>query len=151
MKIITKNKRAYHDYEFSKIYEAGIVLLWHEVKSIKSSHINITDAIAHLTNRELRLKNMDVPLYEKTSPNLVPGYEAKRKRKLLLNKWEIWRIAWALDKPGNTLVPLEVFLNKKGLIKLKVWVGKLMRKIEKKQVLKERDIKRQMERDIKNY
>ncbi len=151
MKILSKNKRAYFDYEFSKFFDAGIVLLWHEVKSIKTHHVNITESLARLEWRELFLKNMDIPLYQKTTPRLAPNYQAKRSRKLLLNKAEIGKIAGLLDKPGNVLVALEVFINKKWLIKIKLWVGKLKRKVEKKQLLKEKDIKRQMDKDMKNY
>jgi len=150
MKIITTNKRAYFDYEFSKTYETGIILLWHEVKSVKTSNVNIRDSIVRLEKRELWIKNMDVSLYKKTSHNLVYNYEPKRSRKLLANKSEIWKIAWELDKPWNVLVPLDVFLNKKWLIKIKVWIWKLKKKIEKKQILKERDQKKQMQREIKN-
>ena len=89
MQFITKNKRAYFDYEIEKEYEAGIVLKWHEVKAIKTSHVNIQDAAIVIENRELWIYNMDIPLYEKTSPALVPHYRQKWKRKLLLNKNEI--------------------------------------------------------------
>lgn len=149
MKILTKNKRAYFDYEFSKFYSAGIVLEWHEVKSIKTSNLNISDAIAHLVNKDLWLKNMDIPLYKKSSLSIIGSYEPKRKRKLLLNKSEIGKIAGDLDKSGNVLIPLEVFLTKRGRIKIKLWIGKLKRKVEKKQIIKERDISRQMDREIR--
>ncbi|HPK28040.1 MAG TPA: SsrA-binding protein, partial [Candidatus Absconditabacterales bacterium] len=82
MKIISKNRIAYHDYSFEKKYEVGIVLLGHEVKSVKIGQINIKDAIVRIQNRELWIKNMDIPLYKKTSPILAPGYQAKRDRKL---------------------------------------------------------------------
>lgn len=151
MKIITKNKRAYFDYTISKTFEAGIVLVWHEVKAIKTSNINLTDAFARIDNKEVWLLNMDISLYKKTSHHLVPWYEPKWKRKLLLHWKEIWKIAWELDKPGNILIPLVIYINKKWRIKLKIWIGKLKRKVEKKQILKENDQKKQMQRDIKNY
>lgn len=151
MKIITKNKRAYFDYEFSKFFDFGIVLKWHEVKSIKTSKVNIQDSIIHIENRELFIKNMDVQLYSKTSINLVPWYDPKQKRKLLIKKSEFSKIAWLLDKPWNELLPLEVFVTKWGFIKIKWWIGKKKKKIEKKQIIKERDVKRQMDREIKNY
>jgi SsrA-binding protein len=151
MKIISKNKRAYHDYSFEKDYEVGIILVWHEVKAIKMWQINIKDAIIRIQNRELWIKNMDVPLYKKTSPLLVPWYDTRRNRKLLINKKELAKISAMVDKPGNVIVPLEIYLNNKGFIKLKIWVWKLMRKVEKKQVLKEKDIKRQMDKEIRNY
>ena len=150
MKVISKNRHAYHDYQIDKEYEVGIILKWHEVKSIKASHVNIKDSIIKLNNKELRIMNMDVPLYEKTSHALVPWYEPKGKRKLLITKKELAKISASLDKSGTTIIPLEIFINKRGLIKLKIWVAKLMRKIEKKQVLKDRDIKTQMDREIKS-
>lgn len=101
--------------------------------------------------QEIWLYNMDIPLYGKTSPVLVPNYQAKAPRKLLLTKREITKIAAALDKPGMVLLPLEVYIAKGGFIKLKLGLGKLYKKIEKKQILKERDIKKQMDKEIKNY
>ncbi len=150
MKIITKNKHAYHDYTIDKEYEVGIVLRWHEVKSIKASHVNITDAFVRIEDRELWILNMDIPLYEKTSHALVPGYQSKGKRKLLITKKELTKISAQLDKSGTVALPLEVFVTKTGLIKLKIGLGKLMRKVEKKQILKERDVKKQMDREIKH-
>ena len=94
---------------------------------------------------------MDIPLYEKTSPVLAPNYQSKWRRKLLLNAREISKIAASLDKPWNVLLALEVLVNKWEFIKIKLGIGKLKRKIEKKQVLKERAIKQQMDREIKNY
>jgi SsrA-binding protein len=150
MKLISKNKHAYHDYQVDKEYEVGIILKWHEVKSIKGSHVNIKDAFIRLEDKELRILNMDIPLYEKTSHALVPWYQPKGKRKLLITKKELAKISAALDKSWTTIIPLEIFVNKNWLIKLKIGVAKLMRKIEKKQILKEKDIKKQMDREIKN-
>ncbi len=150
MKIISKNKIAYRDYSFEKNYELGIVLLWHEVKSIKMWQVNIRDAIVRIQNRELWVKNMDIPLYKKTSPILAPGYQAKRDRKLLVKKRELAKISALTDKSGNTIIPLKIYLNHKWFIKLEVGIGKLMRKIEKKQILKEKDIKREMDREIRS-
>ncbi|MFA7298234.1 MAG: SsrA-binding protein SmpB [Candidatus Absconditabacterales bacterium] len=150
MKIISKNKHAYHDYQIDKDYEVGVILKGHEVKSIKASHVNIKDSIVRLSNKELWILNMDVPLYEKTSHALVPGYEAKGKRKILITKKELAKISAAIDKSGTVIVPLEIYINKRGLIKIKIGIGKLMRQIEKKQILKEKDIKKHMDREIKH-
>ncbi len=150
MKSITKNKAAYHDHQIDKTYDVGIVLKWHEVKAIKMSHVNIKDAIVQLTDKELWIINMDVPLYARTAPVLAPWYQPKWRRKLLITKLELRKIASAFDKSGTILIPLEVYISKRGLIKLTIGVGKLMRKVEKKQILKEKDMKRQMDRDIKS-
>lgn len=149
MKIITKNKHVYHDYSIDKEYEAWIVLKWHEVKSVKLSHINIKDAVAKIDHWELWIYNVDIPLYERTSPTLVPWYEAKGKRKLLLNKKELAKIASATANSWVVIIPLEIFLSNRWRIKVKLWIAKLLRKVEKKQILKEKDIKKQMDREIR--
>lgn len=112
MKLITKNKRAYFDYQFDKDYQAGIILKGFEAKAIKTSHINIQDAIVKINQQEVWLYNMDIPLYSKTAPILAPSYQPKAPRKLLLTKREIAKIASALDKPGMVLLPLEVYIAK---------------------------------------
>ncbi len=151
MKIISKNKRAYFDYEFQKTFDAGIVLKWFEVKWIKTWNVNIKDAIARFYWDEIFLTNMDIPLYKKVNPKIIWNYNVKWKRKLLLKKDEIKKIYFLIEnKSWNTIVPLEVFISKRWRIKIKLWIWKLKRKIEKKQILKERDIKRQMQKDIKN-
>lgn len=99
MKVVSKNKRAFFDYTIEKDYLAGIVLKGFEVKAVKTSHINIQDAVVGIQNQEIWLYNMDIPLYQKTSPVLAPQYQPKAKRKLLLTKREISKIAAALDKP----------------------------------------------------
>lgn len=149
MKIITKNRHAYHDYSFDKEYDVGIILKWHEVKSIKWSHVNIKDSIIRMDNKELWILNMDIPLYEKTSLSQIGWYVAKWKRKLLITAKELAKISAMLDKSWMIAIPLEVYLDKRWLVKLKIGIGKLMRKVEKKQILKEKDIKKQMDRDIK--
>lgn len=149
MKIISKNRRAYSDYQIQKEYEMGIILKWHEVKSIKASHVNIKDSIIRLDNKELWIINMDIPLYQKTSHVLVPWYQPKGKRKLLITKKELAKISAAIDISWTTIIPLEIFINQQWRIKLKIGVARLMRKIEKKQILKERDEKTQMDREIK--
>lgn len=118
--MITKNKKAFFDYEIATEYTAGIVLAGHEVKAIKTGHINISDTIISLQKGEVRLLGMDIPLYSKTSPILVPGYQAKRKRKLLLTHREISKIAARLDKPGMVALALEVLIARGGFIKIKL-------------------------------
>jgi SsrA-binding protein len=149
MKIITKNKAAYSDYEILDTYSVGIVLLWHEVKSIKWSHVNIKDAIVMVVGREIVINNMDVPLYEKTTSKVAGNYQAKWRRVLLVNKLERAKIVSKTTKTWLAIVPLEVFISLNGRIKLKIGIGKLLRKVEKKQILKEKDIKREMDREMK--
>jgi SsrA-binding protein len=151
MKILTKNKKVYFDYDITSDYTAGIVLAWHEVKSVKTGNINITDTIVSIQNGELRLLGMDIPLYAKTSPFLVPGYQPKRKRKLLITKRELAKIASQKDKPWIVALALEVFTTKSGFIKVKIGLGKLRKKVEKKQILKERSIEKEMRKEAKDF
>lgn len=154
MKIIAKNKRAYFDYDIEQIREAGLILQWHEVKACKLDHCTITEAIIRLdqTERSLTLINMDIPLYSKTQHALAPGYLPKRPRWLLLNHTELTRI-YAKLKQGNgmVLIPLELFEAKNRRLKIKIGLGKIRRKIEKKQILKERDTDKMMRKEIKEY
>jgi len=94
---------------------------------------------------------MNVSLYPKTAQVVASNYDVRRPRKLLLKSVEIGKIAGFLDKPGYVLVPTQIFLNNRGLIKVKLEVGKLKRKIEKKQILKEKDTARQMQREVREY
>lgn len=151
MKVITKNKRAYFDYEFSSDYTAGIVLAWHEVKSIKTSHVNIQDTIISLQKWELFVLWMDIPLYEKTSLNLAPHYQPKQKRKLLVTKKELSKISSQLDKPWMAAVVLEVLISDRWFIKVKIWLWHLRKKIEKKQILKERSQEKEMRKEAKMF
>lgn len=153
MRVITKNKFAYSDYDIQQEFEAGIVLQWHEVKSIKMSNINIKDAIVKLDyeTKELYITNMDVPLYAKTNPDSVPGYEAKGRRKLLVNQKELAKIAAATTKTWLSIIALQVRENKFRIIKVTIGVGKLRKKVEKKQLIKDRDTARLAEKEIKAF
>ena len=151
MKLITKNKAVYSNYDIVDTYDVGIVLAWHEVKSIKGSHCNIKDAIVVFHGKELEVVHMDIPLYARTSTKLVPWYLAKAARKLLVTKAERTKIAGKTTKTGLAIMPLEVYIAWNGRIKLKIGIGKLLKKVEKKQNLKEKDIKREMDREIKKF
>ena len=152
MRVITKNKFVHSDYEIQQEYDAGIVLKWFEVKAIKVDHVNISDAIVKLDHvtKELYITNMDIPLYSKTNPDSVPGYEAKGKRTLLVTQKELAKISAATTKTGLVIVPIQVRENKYRLIKIKIGVGRLKRKVEKKQSIKEKDMARQADKEIKH-
>lgn len=150
MKIITKNKFAYSDYEIMETLDAGIILKWYEVKSVKSSKVNIKDAIVKVLWQEIYITNMDIPLYEKTSTVIAQNYDQKGNRKLLLKRKEIARLWERTQKTWLTVVPLEVFLTRTGLVKIKIWLWKLRKKIEKKQILKEKQVDREAQKELKN-
>ena len=150
MKILSKNKYAYLNYDIQEVYEAWIVLNWFEVKAIKTWNINIKESFVKIySDWKIYITNMNVPLYKKTSYKIVPWYDSKRKRQLLLHKKQIQKLAERTNKTWLVLIPLKIYENRKSLIKIEIWLWKLRKKVEKKQILKERDIKRQAERDIK--
>lgn len=151
MKIVTKNKRAYFDYELSSEYIAGIILTWYEVKSIKTSHVNIQDTIISIQKWELFILWMDIPLYSKTSPNLAPNYQPKQKRKLLLTKKELSKISAQLDKTWMIAIALEIIISDRWYVKVKIWLWRLKKKIEKKQLIKERTQEQEMRKESKNF
>lgn len=154
MKILARNKRAHFDYDIEQTWDVGIVLVWHEVKACKMDHCTITEGIIRIDHdtKTLKIINMDIPLYTKTQQSLVTGYIPKQPRTLLLNKKEITRIVASVKQwSGMVIIPLELFEATNRRIKLKIGLAKLRRKVEKKQILKEKDTDRQMRREIREY
>lgn len=143
------NKKVYHDYEIIETVDAWIVLKWYEVKSVKQWKINFTDWYVLFKNNEAWLEGVNIPLYEKTSP-LVVNYNPKRSRKLLLKRYQISRLAERTHKTWLILKPLEVYV-KNWFIKIKLWLCKLKRKVDKKEEIKKKDLQRQLEREFKEY
>lgn len=151
MKLIRKNKQAYFDYEIVDTVEAGIVLQWHEVKSIKTGHPNITDAVVQIQWRELWVVNMDIPLYKKSAPTTTLGYEPKQKRKLLITRKQLTKLYERTKKTGLAMMPLQLLENNRWQIKVLVGLGKLKKKIEKRAIIQERQTKRTVDRELKEY
>jgi len=150
MRIITKNKYANLNYDIVDKFDAWIVLAWHEVKSAKTWNVNIKDAIVKIIDNEVFITNMDIPLYSKTNINIVPWYQSKSMRKLLLKRKEIIKLAERTTKTWLTIVPLKLYEDIKKKLKVEIWLWKLRKKIEKKQIIKERDIQRESQKEIKN-
>jgi SsrA-binding protein len=141
MKVIAKNKKAKFNYHVLETYEAGIVLKGSEVKSVRMGKISISDAFAQVVNGEIFLFNMHISPYEKAQNDL----EAKRDRKLLLNKREIRKIDGKLKNKGLTLVPLEVFI-KKSFVKITLALAKGKKEYEKKRKIIEKEQRREMKK-----
>lgn len=139
MKPIIKNKKAFFDYEILETLDAGIVLAWHEVKALKTQKANLSDAFIKIDERELWLINCDIPLYKKTHPQLVWSYDPKGRRKLLVTARQRTRLRERTHKTGYRLIPLELFLDHKGMIKVKLALAKLKRKIDKRASIREKD------------
>ena len=140
------NKKAYHDYFILETYEAGIVLQGTEIKSIRVNGANIKDSYAIIKNGEVFLLNMHISHYEQGN---IFNHDETRTRKLLLNKREIKKIKDKIDLDGNTLVPLKLYF-KNGKAKILIGIAKGKKNYDKRETIKERDIKREMAKDFKN-
>ncbi len=149
MKIISKNKKAFHDYEILEKIEVGLVLKGDEVKSLRAGHVNMTGAFATVHNGELYMINCHVTPYDKAY--IKNEDDAKRSRKLLLHKRELNRLIGDISCKGITLIPLCLYFNNKSKIKLELGVCKHRNAAGKKQVLKERDINRETSREMRGY
>lgn len=139
------NRKARYDYEIEDTYEAGIVLTGTEIKSIRQGKANIKDSYAIIRNNEIFLINTHISLYDEGNRF---NHVETRTRKLLLHKKEIYKLRDKLEIEGYTLVPLKIYFVK-GRAKVLIGVAKGKKNYNKKESIKERDIKREMERDIK--
>lgn len=144
--IVIKNKRATFDYELIDKYQAGIVLVGTEIKSIRLGKASLVDTFCYLNDGELWVKGMNISEYfYGTYNNHLP----RRDRKLLLNKKELSKIRRQTKETGFTIVPTKLFLNEKGLAKLEIAVAKGKKEYDKRESLKEKDDRRQMDRAMK--
>lgn len=141
-----KNKRARFDYEISDTYIAGIVLTGTEIKSIRDGKASLTDTYCMVENGEVWVKGMNISEYFYGSYN---NHVARRDRKLLLNKKEIAKLQKASDDTGFTIVPLRVFINERGLAKMQIGVGRGKKQYDKRQSIREREDKRNIDRMFK--
>ena len=142
-KISIKNKKAYFDYEILDTYTAGIMLLGTEIKSIRESKASIKEAYCYVGESGVFIKNMHITEY---SNGGYVNHEPYRLRKLLLNKREIEKIEKKLKDVGITLIPLLLFINDKGLAKLEIGIAKGKKLYDKRESLKAKDSKRDLDR-----
>lgn len=143
-----KNKRASFDYTFIETFTAGIVLTGTEIKSIRQGKASLVDTFCFFDNhkRGLWIKNMHVAEYFYGSYN---NHNARRERKLLLNKKELNRIEKMVQDKGNTIIPVRLFLNEKGLAKVVIAIARGNKEYDKRQLIKEKDAKKMMDRAMK--
>lgn len=144
IELIATNRRAIFDYEIFDTYVAGIELKGPEIKSIRERHVNINSAFVKIENGEAFVYGMQITPYRYNTSVVLDPF---RVRKLLLNKNEIKRINSQIEKKGFTVVVLELFL-KNGWAKLKIAVAKGRKKQNKKEYIKERDIKREIKKEF---
>ncbi|MEG1580623.1 MAG: SsrA-binding protein SmpB [Bacteroidaceae bacterium] len=143
-----KNKRAEFDYLISDRYIAGIVLTGTEIKSIREGKASLVDTYCYINNGELWVKNMYIAEYFFGSYNNHPP---RRDRKLLLNRKELRKIENDTKMPGFTLVPLLLFIDEKGRAKLRLGLARGKKEYDKRQTLKEKEDRREIDRSIKRF
>lgn len=143
-KLITNNKKAYYDYFIENKLEAGICLQGTEVKSLRLCKCSIKESYIKITNGEVFIIGMHIATYENGN---IYNHEETRTRKLLLKKSEILKLQQQVDKNGYTLVPLRVYFSNQ-YAKVEIGLAKGKKKYDKRQSLKEKDMKRQIERRI---
>ena len=143
-----KNRRASFDYIFTETFTAGIVLTGTEIKSIRLSKASLVDTYCTFISNELWVKNMHVAEYFYGSYN---NHAARRDRKLLLERKELRKLQQAVKNPGFTIVPTRLFINEKGLAKLVIALARGKHEYDKRESIKERDDKREMDRIRRNY
>ena len=142
-----KNKKANFDYFIEETYEAGIVLTGTEIKSIRKGSANLKDSYARVKNNEVLLTNMFISIYEEGNRF---NHDERRERKLLFNKKEIYKLRDKTDKEGYSLVPVKLYL-KNGKAKILLGVAKGKKNYDKRQSLKEKDIKRDTQKALSKY
>ncbi len=147
IKIVTQNKKARFNYHIEDEFEAGIVLLGSEVKSLRNGSANLKDAYCNIKNGEVFVYQMHISPY--THATHI-NHEALRVRKLLLHKREIKRLYGKVNEKGFSLVPLRVYF-KNGKVKIVVALAKGKRLYDKRETIKKRDMKREMDRVKKEY
>jgi SsrA-binding protein len=137
-KLIADNKRARFDYYVEDVYEAGLVLSGTEVKSLRLGRANIAESYASPENGEVWLINAYIPEY---GPASRFNHEPRRKRKLLLKEREINKLFGAVDRDGRTVVPLKLYFNERGMVKLEIALAKGKKAHDKRDSTKEREWK----------
>ncbi len=143
------NKKAKYNYFVEEELECGIEILGSEVKSIREASCSIKDSYARIKNNEVYIINMFIKKYSHSSGITTPN--ETRQRKLLLHKKEIKKLQEKISKEGYTLIPLKLYFNHKGKAKILLGICKGKKNYDKRETIKERDIKRKIERDLKKY
>lgn len=146
IKTVCQNKKARHEYFIDETFEAGLVLLGPEVKSLREGRGSLVDSYAKVSNAEVFIHNMHISPYPYAHHTPI---EPLRVRKVLLNRREIKRLIGKTEEKGYTLIPTKVYF-KKGRAKVEIALAKGKRKYDKRQALKEKDLKREIEESKKN-
>ena len=143
--VVSTNRKAYHDYFIEETYEAGITLLGTEVKSLREGKANLKDSYALIKGNEIFLLNCHISPY---CHGNIQNHDPLRTRKLLLHRKEINKLWGKLTQKGLTLIPLKIYF-KKGKAKVEIGLCKGKKQYEKREVLKEKEARREIERHLK--
>ena len=145
--IIATNRKAYRDYEVLESLECGIELKGSEVKSLRAAKINLNDSFARFEGAEIFLYNAHISHYAQAS---YLNVDPDRQRKLLLHKKQLQRINGKLTQKGLTLIPLKIYFNERGFVKVELALGKGKKIYDKRETVKRREIDKLLRRVIKN-
>jgi SsrA-binding protein len=143
-----RNKKASFEYHFLETFVTGIKLLGTEIKSIREGKATISDAFCTFINEELYVRNLHISEYSHGS---FYNHEAKRDRKLLVTKKELKKLLVKSQDKGLTIVPLKIFISERGFAKLEIALAQGKKSFDKRDTLKERDVKREMDKAMKNF
>lgn len=146
MEDLVSNRKARHEYEIFETFEAGIVLLGTEIKSLRNHGGALQDSYIDVRGAEMWMINSSIAPY---SFGNIHNHEDKRPRKLLMHKREIERIRRTIQEKGLTVIPLGIFFNKKGIAKVRIAIAKGKRDYDKRESLKAKEAKRSVERAMK--
>ena len=146
MKVVANNKKAFHDYFIEDKFEAGLELFGWEVKSARASEINLLDSFVWFSDGEAFLKNAHFSTYK---DGVIAEQNPRRDRRLLLKRAQIEKLHTKVKAKGNTCVVTKIYLSPRGLVKAEVALARGKHTYDKKQSLKEKDLKREAENEIK--
>ena len=141
-----RNRQAYHEYQIEEKYDAGIVLVGTEVKSIREGKLSFADSFCMFFKNELWVRNLHIAEYRFGTTN---NHIAVHDRKLLLNRRELRKLEAKLKDKGYTIIPLRVYFNEKGLVKMQIGLGKGKKLHDKRESIKQRDTEREIKRYMK--
>jgi SsrA-binding protein len=141
-----RNRQAYHEYQIEEKYDAGMVLVGTEVKSIREGKLSFADSFCMFFKSELWVRNLHIAEYRFGTTN---NHIAVHDRKLLLNRRELRKLEAKLKDKGYTIIPLRVYFNEKGLVKMQIGLGKGKKLHDKRESIKQRDTEREIKRYMK--
>lgn len=146
-KTVSENRKARHRFEISEQLECGIMLKGSEVKSLRDGKLSLDEAYVRIEDDELWLIGADIPEYKQAT---IWNHAPKRQRKLLVHAKQLKKLALRANEKGLTLVPLRVYFNARGIVKVMVGVGRGKQLHDKRETMKTRDVKRQIDREMRN-